>query len=143
MSQITITWKAFGNRPEANRFVTSATVELTGKFATEIKDPTLLNVIYDATNLQSELADFGFPSTYIELWNSIEKVLPTHIQIVSQGEIVATKLIDYLNRHPEITAKLEKGGNREFYTTDQFNDFNAHAGKFYGQSVDAVRVVIP
>jgi hypothetical protein len=24
-----------------------------------------------------------------------------------------------------------------------FNDFNAHAGKFYGQSVDAVRVVIP
>ena len=78
MSQITITWKAFGNRPEANRFVTSATVELTGKFATEIKDPTLLNVIYDATNLKSELADFGFPSTYIELWNSIEKVLPAN-----------------------------------------------------------------
>ena len=77
MSQITITWKAFGNRPEANRFVSSATVELTGKL-NEIKDPTLLNVIYDATNLQSELADFGFSAPYIQLWNSIEKVLPVN-----------------------------------------------------------------
>jgi glutamate racemase len=80
---------------------------------------------------------------YPLLIESIKKVLPTHIQLVSQGEIVADKLVDYLNRHPEIAAKLEKGGNSEFYTTDQFNDFNTHAGKFYGQSVDAVRVVIP
>lgn len=80
---------------------------------------------------------------YPLLIESIEKVLPSHIQIVSQGEIVANKLIDYLTRHSEITAKLEKGSKREFFTTDQFNDFNAHAGKFYGQSVDAVRVVIP
>ena len=77
MSQITITWKAFGDRPEANRYVTSATVELTGKW-NEIKNPTLLDAIYAATNLKSELEDFGYSASYVQLWNSIEAVLPAN-----------------------------------------------------------------
>ena len=90
-TQITITWQAFGNRPEANRFISSATLELatTSKW-NEIKNPTLLDAIYSATNLKSELADFGYSAPYIELWQTIEKVLPanrTHTAL-SIGDVI-------------------------------------------------------
>lgn len=80
---------------------------------------------------------------YPLLLDSIQKVVPSNVKIISQGELVAEKLVDYLSRHPEFANKLLKDGQREFYTTDQFNDFDSKAGKFYGQSVSAVRVEIP
>ncbi len=57
------------------------------------------------------------------------------IQIVSQGEIVADSLADYLNRHPEIEQKLGKGGGRAFYTTDSTEDFDRHGTEFFGTAV--------
>lgn len=80
---------------------------------------------------------------YPLLLSSIQKALPDGVSVISQGEIVAQKLVDYLNRHPEIESKLEKSSLREFFTTDQFNDFNAQAGKFYGEPIFAKRVEIP
>ena len=77
MAQITITWEAFGNRPEANRFISSATLELNGIW-NEVQNNTLLEAIYTATNLKSELADFGYTPVEIELWEAIEKVLPAN-----------------------------------------------------------------
>jgi hypothetical protein len=76
-TQIKITWEAFGNRPESNRFISSATVEVTGKFA-NVGNETLLDGIYTATNLKSELTDFGYSAPFVELWNSIEAVLPAN-----------------------------------------------------------------
>ena len=77
MAQITITWEAFGNRPETNRFISSATLEL-DSFWNEIKNETLLDAIYTATNLKSELTDFGYRAPFVQLWNSIEAVLPAN-----------------------------------------------------------------
>ncbi len=80
---------------------------------------------------------------YPLLINSISKYVPEHIRVVSQGELVAEKLVDYLSRHPEFAQNLLKDGQREFFTTDQFNDFDAQAGKFYGEIISAQRVEIP
>jgi glutamate racemase len=80
---------------------------------------------------------------YPLLLDSIQKAVPQNVRIISQGDLVAEKLVDYLKRHPEFANNILKDGQREFFTTDQFNDFDAKAGKFYGQSVFAKRVEIP
>ena len=56
---------------------------------------------------------------------------------VSQGEIVADSLKDYLHRHPEIETKVSKEGERTFYTTDSVEDFDNKATIFFGEQVEA------
>jgi glutamate racemase len=67
----------------------------------------------------------------------IEKFLPANITVIAQGEIVATSLEDYLNRHAEIEKQLSKNKNIQFYTTDSAEDFNDHATIFYGENVQS------
>lgn len=55
---------------------------------------------------------------YPLLLNKIKKYLPKHIQIISQGKIVAPSLKDYLFRHIEIDNCLSKNGECQFLTTD-------------------------
>jgi hypothetical protein len=89
MATVTITWKAFGDRPERNRFVSSATVELNGIW-NDVSNNLLLETIFKTTNLQSELADFGAYPQEIELWETIEKALPanrTHTSLSVGDEI--------------------------------------------------------
>lgn len=59
------------------------------------------------------------------------------IRIISQGEIVAASLADYLFRHPEMDAMCSKQGTRAFFTTDDTVSFNAHATAFFGSRVEA------
>ncbi|NJO25511.1 MAG: glutamate racemase [Bacteroidia bacterium] len=68
---------------------------------------------------------------YPLLKDKIGEFLPEGVKLVSQGEIVAASLADYLNRHPEINARLTQTGKREFYTTDSTEDFDNHAGVFF------------
>jgi glutamate racemase len=74
---------------------------------------------------------------YPLLKEKIEKHLPQNVKLVSQGEIVAESLKDYLYRHPEIETKISKGKKRVFYTTDSTEDFNNKATIFFGERVDA------
>ncbi len=74
---------------------------------------------------------------YPLLKGAIEKEVPTGVQVVSQGEIVAHSLKDYLQRHPEIEAQLTKSGERLFYTTDSVADFNQKGSLFFGAPVEA------
>lgn len=74
---------------------------------------------------------------YPLLKEKIEKHLPKNVKLVSQGEIVAESLKDYLHRHPEIETKIAKKGERTFYTTDSTEDFNNKATIFFGERVQA------
>jgi glutamate racemase len=74
---------------------------------------------------------------YPLLKDKIEKHLPKNVRLVSQGEIVAESLKDYLHRHPEIETKISEKGKRLFYTTDSADDFNNKATIFFGQRVEA------
>jgi glutamate racemase len=74
---------------------------------------------------------------YPLLKEKIEKHLPKNVKLVSQGEIVADSLKDYLQRHPEIETKISKEGKRTFYTTDSPEDFNSKATIFFGERVEA------
>lgn len=74
---------------------------------------------------------------YPLLRKKIEEHLPVVVKLLSQGEIVADSLADYLLRHPEIEKICSKKGKREFFTTDAVEDFNNQGSIFYGQSVVA------
>lgn len=77
---------------------------------------------------------------YPLLKQKIEEYLPVGVRLVSQGEIVASSLANYLNRHPEMEARCSKNGQREFYTTDSIIDFNNHAAIFYDGPVNSKHV---
>ena len=72
---------------------------------------------------------------YPLLQQKIRQFLPGHIRLLSQGEIVAPSLEDYLHRHPEIESKLSRTASRKFFTTDSPEDFNQKASTFFGEAV--------
>lgn len=75
---------------------------------------------------------------YPLLREKIEEYLPVGVKLVTQGEIVAESLADYLERHPEIASRCSRQGRRYFYTTDSTGDFDSHAALFYGREVQSV-----
>lgn len=72
---------------------------------------------------------------YPLLAGTIRKFLPTGVQLISQGEIVAKSLADYLLRHPELESQCSKSGEYLFFTTDSTEDFDNHASIFFGKSI--------
>jgi glutamate racemase len=79
---------------------------------------------------------------YPLLMDKLRKYVPKDITILSQGEIVGESLAKYLVSHPEIESRCTKSGNRSFYTTDSVEDFNNHAGTFFGESVQAKHLAL-
>jgi len=73
---------------------------------------------------------------YPLLQEKIKAYLPGHIQVISQGDIVAKSLVDYLTRHPEMESKLSKSGTQRFFTTtDDTADFDHYAELFFSGPV--------
>ena len=77
---------------------------------------------------------------YPLLEQKIRKFVPEHIQIVSQGAIVADKLQDYLNRHKEMEKHISKKGTCRFFTTDSSTEFDAHADIFFDEKVKSEHI---
>lgn len=77
---------------------------------------------------------------YPILAGKIRQALPEHIRVVSQGELVATSLMDYLRRHPEMEHRLTKQNQISYRTTECPDKFGELASIFLGNPVDAVRV---
>lgn len=78
---------------------------------------------------------------YPLLINKIKKYLPPHISILSQGEIIANSLADYLKRHSDLEKKCSKGGGDiQFYTTDAPDNFNNAALLFYGRVIKSMHI---
>jgi len=74
---------------------------------------------------------------YPLLKDKIQRFLPAGVQLLSQGQIVANSLVDYLKRHPEIEEQCSKNGQLAFFTTDSTEDFDNHATTFFGKPVSS------
>ena len=79
---------------------------------------------------------------YPVLLNKIIEYTPVHINIVSQAEIVAQSLADYLHRHPEMEQRINKHSKLQFFTSDAATDFDEHAPIFFGEAVKSEQVKI-
>jgi glutamate racemase len=73
---------------------------------------------------------------YPLIQDKINAYLPNNINTVSQGDIVAKSLADYLYRHSEMEQNITKNGTQQFFTTtDDTADFDYHASQFFGEPV--------
>ncbi len=76
---------------------------------------------------------------YPLLINKIKQYIPAHVQVLTQGDIVAESLLDYLHRHPEMDSRITRGGAVEYITTEEADKFASLAAVFMGAPVKAHR----
>lgn len=74
---------------------------------------------------------------YPLLLNKISEAVPHGVHVVTQGEIVARSLEDYLVRHPEIESLCSKNSSVKFFTTESVEKFQSSASIFLNQKVEA------
>lgn len=100
--------------------------------------------IDELLNQEPEIDVFLLGCTHYPLLiDKIKEHLPKHVQVISQGEIVAASLKDYLRRHPEMEQSISNGATRKFFTTDDPSRFDEHASVFFGEKIQSVFCSIP
>ena len=82
-----------------------------------IRDPDIDTVILGCTH-------------YPLLYAKIRQFMPSHIQIMAQGDYVAHSLDDYLQRHRDMQERISRQGTCRFLTTEQAGRFRDSANLF-------------
>lgn len=77
---------------------------------------------------------------YPLLLPKLKKVFPDYINILTQGEIVAASLVDYLQRHPDIENKLSRNQEKSFFTSGDPLAFDEHASIFFGEDLKSEKM---
>jgi glutamate racemase len=77
---------------------------------------------------------------YPLLIDKIKRYLPQNIQVVSQGELVANSLADYLKRHTEMADKCSKNGTIKYFTTESVEKFASSASIFMNGNIEAIHL---
>lgn len=80
---------------------------------------------------------------YPLLIEKIKKFLPEDVNIVCQGNLVASSLQDYLCRHPEIDSYLSRGHTMEYLTTEHTAKFDTLASLFLGKTITSQTISLP
>jgi glutamate racemase len=79
---------------------------------------------------------------YPLLYKKIRQYLPEHVNVLSQGAIVADSLADYLTRHPEMRRRLSTNATVQFLTTESPDRFDPLASLFLGEDVASEHVTL-
>jgi glutamate racemase len=70
----------------------------------------------------------------------LEKILPQGVDIIAQDDVVPPKLVDYLERHPEIDQQLEKAGRFDARLTDVTSSYAAIAEQLFGHPLPLEKI---
>lgn len=79
---------------------------------------------------------------YPLLLQKIRHYMPRRVHIVTQGELVADSLKDYLRRHPEMDARCTRGATCRYYTTEAEEKFAESASLFLNRAVEVKRILL-
>ena len=79
---------------------------------------------------------------YPLLLSVIRKFVPENVQILEQGKLVSSKLVEYLKRHPEMDKKCSKSGKVKYYSTENVETFERSAANFIGQTIQAEKILL-
>lgn len=79
---------------------------------------------------------------YPLLIRKIKKAVPADVKVITQGDIVARSLRDYLERHPEMNAKISRGGSCRYLTTESAAKFSEMGSLFLSKHIDAESIVL-
>lgn len=77
---------------------------------------------------------------YPLLLEKIKQYTPRGTIILTQGEIVANSLHDYLQRNAGLEENCTKNGRLAFFTTDSAEDFDNHAALFFEKPVKSTHL---
>lgn len=77
---------------------------------------------------------------YPLLLPGIRAACPPGVEVLTQGEIVAERLADWLRRHPERESRLGRGGTRRYLTTDDPGWFAERGARVLGQPIAVERI---
>ena len=91
------------------------------------KDPEIDTVLLGCTH-------------YPLIAEKIKKYLPKGVSVLSQGEIIAKSLVDYLKRHNDIDSQCSKNSIKEFYTTGDNIDFDKNGSTFFGETINSKKI---
>lgn len=78
---------------------------------------------------------------YPIIYDYLREVLPDHVQLISQGEIVAEQLVDYLQRHKEIDQKLLREGRLRFFTSENADVFKTYLKENNWKETKVIQVI--
>jgi glutamate racemase len=70
----------------------------------------------------------------------IRRIVPPEVEILAQGEIVASRLAAWLARHPDQEVRLSRNARRRFATTDDPAWFALRGERLLGRPLQAERV---
>jgi glutamate racemase len=79
---------------------------------------------------------------YPLLIDKIRKYVPKEMNIVSQGEIVAKSLENYLSRHGNMENHISRMASCKFYTTEAIEKFRKSASVFLHEEIEAERITL-
>jgi glutamate racemase len=65
----------------------------------------------------------------------IKDMLPDHINLLSQDDIVADSLALYLDHHQEMECSISRGAKSSFFTSGDAWTFDSNASLFFGEQV--------
>jgi glutamate racemase len=72
----------------------------------------------------------------------IRKFVPENIQILEQGKLVSSKLVEYLTRHPEMDEKCSKSAQVRYLTTENVEVFEKNATNFIGRAIRGEKILL-
>ena len=71
---------------------------------------------------------------YVRVKDQVQQIVGDQVTVLSQDEIVPTKLASYLERHPEY--EIARNGRREFYVSDVTENYVRAAHDLYGEAIE-------
>ncbi len=72
----------------------------------------------------------------------VESYVGKNMTVLKGGAIVAEKLVDYLQRHPEVENILTRNGGQNFLTTDDARRFDQSAVKYLGRKIKSEHITL-
>lgn len=72
---------------------------------------------------------------YALIANTIKQMIPESVNLLQQPNIVAESLFNYLERHKDLAARLDKASQRRFLTSGDPVAISGAASKFYGEEM--------
>jgi len=79
---------------------------------------------------------------YPLLLSTIKKFVPEEIMLMEQGKVVTKKLLEYLERHPEMDNRCSKKGLVRYYTTENVEIFEKNATTFLGKEIKSEKIFL-
>lgn len=103
------------------------------KYIREIlaKDPQIDTLVLGCTH---------YPLLKEKISRQLSAISRQPIQIISQGDLVAKSLADYLTRHPEYREQLSTNGTCTYLTTENADRFAQSASHFLGSAIQAEHI---